>query len=158
MLNNAYTPLPTIFIPKDVINRRVKLFMQKKHPLLSEALTENGITRQDTRSVWYSKEHMEIWLNEMNLYGADGMRIYFGAYAEEDGIRNGQLCLLMVLTRPGGTSDTHRDIVFEDEGPGARSLNGGGDDEEEEGRPKQFNYGSPCPPICAEGDAIYPLD
>lgn len=156
MLNNTTVPLPTIFIPKEVINRRVKLFMENKHPMLSEALTTNGIARHDTRSVWYSKEHIETWLSEMNLYGADGMRIYFGAYAEEDGIKNGQLCLLMVLTRPGATGDAHQDIIFEDEAITARSLDGRID--EDDARPKQFNFGSPCPPICAEGEAIYPLD
>ncbi len=54
--------------------------------------------KEDTKSIWYSKEHIEILLEEIRVWKADGLRIYLGEY-EEAAIAPGQLCLLMVLTR-----------------------------------------------------------
>ena len=51
-------PLPAIFIGREKINQRVKLFQQTKHPLLSQALSSNGTPSQETKSIWYYKEHI----------------------------------------------------------------------------------------------------
>jgi hypothetical protein len=157
-------PLPPIFVGKDIINQRVKLFMQNKHPLLSEALTAGGTPREETRTIWYSKEHVATWLNEMELMNADGMRVYFGAYGNEENRPVGQMCLLMVLTRAGADGQSHKDIILEREPDfdtrvqaglsRSRSFGDGND----EGKPREYNYGAPCPPICAGNDPAFPED
>jgi hypothetical protein len=160
MSNNVTTPpLPSIFVGKDVINRRVTLFMQQKHGLLSQVMSQNGTQRQETKCIWYSKEHVETWLNEMSLMNADGMRVYFGTYAEEDGQAAGQLCLLMVLTRSENNGSIHRDIILENEiNFSERSQQGRtrtistGDNGN--GKPREYNYGAPCPPSCPDGPAF----
>lgn len=153
-------PLPEIFVGKDIVNARVKLYLQNKHPLLSQELSKDGVGRLDTRNVWYSKEYLQTLMNEMVYLNADGVRIYFGAYGNEEGRPEGQLCLLMVLTRPSSTG--HKDIVLEDEPDFearknqilSRSFNGGLNLNDEV--PREYNYGSPCPPICFTDDQAFP--
>ncbi len=94
---------------------------------------------------------------------ADGLRIYLGEYEEEAPVAPGQLCLLMVLTRRTADGQGRKDIKLEDE-PGydlrvqkgqARSITLSSDTN---GRPREYNYGSPCPPICFEGEPGFPED
>ena len=143
-------PLPNIFISKALADSRIQNYLTDKYPLLSSAQKKKGEERTETKSIWYSKENIETWLSELALLDADGMRIYFGAYNEEESPVAGQLCLLMVLTR--ATETGHADIVYEQEtnfeerenaGTNTRSIT---DINSEV--PKQFNYGAPCPPIC----------
>lgn len=162
--NETLQALPAIFIGKDKINQRVKLYQQNKHPLLSEAISSPGNPRQDTKSIWYSKEHVETWLNEMNQMGASGVRVYFGAYEEDAELAPGQLCLLMVLTRLSANGYSHKDIILENEPDfeerlqlaQARSLDG--ETDTPGGTPREYNYGSPCPPICPYEDPAFPED
>ena len=96
--------------------------MQNKYPQLCESLNKKGLTSGETKSIWYSKEHVQTWLNEMELLGANGMRVYFGEYEADDAagllhLENdskpiGQLCLLMVLTREGLTENGHSNIYI----------------------------------------------
>jgi hypothetical protein len=157
-------PLPAIFVGKDKINTRVKLYQQNKHPLLSEALSNGGVPRQDTKSIWYSREHVETWLNEMNQMDASGIRIYFGAYEAEAELAAGQLCLLMVLTRAGANANSHKDIILENEPDfeGRLQLAQSRAIETETGlpagTPREYNYGSPCPPICPYDEPGFPTD
>ena len=155
MLNQQTAPpLPAIFIGKDLINRRVTLYMQNKYPLLSQALSAGGQPREETRSIWYSKDHIKTWLEEIDHHEADGMRVYFGAYGEgEEGRPAGQLCLLMVLTRKADGDDNHKDIILEEEPDFAARL-GAQKRSFDTGlatsifRPKEYNFGAPCPPVC----------
>lgn len=155
-------PLPAIFVPKEMISDRVNRFLQTKHAALSQQLTGNGPSRQDTRSIWYTKEHVQTWLDEMNLMGADGMRVYFGAYGPENAEAQDQLCLLMVLTR--AENGLHKDIVLENEPdfferqqlPRERSILNDDEDEDKK-KPKEYNYGSPCPPLCPGSEQAFPL-
>jgi hypothetical protein len=159
--NTSALPLPAIFVGKETINRRVKRYLQSKHPQLSRTLGGQGTGREDTKSIWYSREHVETWLEEMNGTKADGMRVYFGAYDDNEGPANGQLCLLMVLTR-AGADGAHKDIILEEEAdfearrlaPKERSAPG--DLFDTEGRSREYNYGSPCPPICDGGGSAFP--
>ncbi|MFT3911056.1 MAG: hypothetical protein QM737_16675 [Ferruginibacter sp.] len=143
-------PLPNIFISKEVKESRVNNYLTDKYPLLINAQKEQDTERTETKSIWYSKEHLETWLNELAIMDADGMRIYFGAYNEEESPVAGQLCLLMVLTRE--TETGHADIVYEDEPVFEERLNASPNfrtiTDIDNKVPKQFNYGAPCPPIC----------
>jgi hypothetical protein len=132
--------------------RRIQSFMTNKYPALNQAFSAGGTPRQDTRSVWYAKEHLQTWLDEINYLNGDGLRIYFGAYGEDETDRPaGQLCLLAVATRPDEDGVNHNDVILEDEPDfGERSVGlaphsfGG----ITAFRPSEYNYGSPCPPIC----------
>ena len=140
MPGETVKPLPFFFVGKQITNERVNAFLNTKHNLLSDA-----ISKQDTKSVWYSREHIEGLLDEMNHANANGLRIYFGAYNENHEAYSNQLCLLMVMTRLNSQSGGHADISIEDEPDfPERSV-------AERGIPdfkKDFNVGSPCPPIC----------
>ena len=152
--NESVQPLPDIFIGGEIISTRVDKYLTDKYPILKAAQQNISSGREETKSIWYTKDHIQTWLNEMDLMSADGMRVYFGSYSDES-MAPGQLCLLMVLTRPSANGLSHEDIIYENEpgfmerqnaGVNSRSITentfGSGEN------PKQFNYGSPCPPIC----------
>jgi hypothetical protein len=143
-------PLPFFFVGKEITSKRKAGYAAQKLPLLTQALG-----KPDTRSVWYSKEHIAKLLAEIEYAGGDGMRISFGMY--EDGhAYAGQTCLLMNSTRAKQAGDriSHVDVLIEDEPnfsersslprdiiafPGESAVFA---------RPKDYNFGSPCPPIC----------
>lgn len=153
--NDPVKPLPPIFISEAITQQRIARYAANKHPLLSNALVVGGNFKDDTKSIWYSKEHIETWLDEINYSNADGMRIYFGEYGQEDGAFAGQLCLIMVTTRLNTVTGGHEDIVLENEPDFADRLEvyeqnqsvskDCSDNLESE---KGYNYGAPCPPIC----------
>lgn len=162
MLNN--TPLPEIFIGKTLVNQRILNYQENKHGILSNALAiaTSTTAKPETKSIWYSKEHVQTWLDEMNLMNADGIRFYFAAYGvEEDVAQAGQLCLVAVLTSLD--NNNHKDIIYEDAAcygerllaTNSRDLNL--DDVFDKEKPKEFNYGSLCPPACASMDSAFPL-
>jgi hypothetical protein len=131
-------PIPFFYVGRTITNERVSRFSENKHALLSKQLG-----KPETQSVWYTREHIELLLEEINHAGADGLRIYLGEYGEEENY-SGQLCLLMVMTKEGADKDTHNDIIMENTADfQARSLDGN--------KPRSFNVGSPCPPICNVG-------
>jgi hypothetical protein len=149
--------MPAIFIGKELMDNRISNYVTQKYPVLNQQLSGDGPLREDTRSIWYTREHVESWLEEIRHLNADGMRIYFGAYGNnEEGRPPGQLCLLMVMTRSDGPGTPHEDIVLENEpdfearqqGARSRSLNGGNGILDQTSLPKEYNYGAPCPPIC----------
>jgi hypothetical protein len=168
---NPLPGLPDIFVSRELISKRISLYMQNKYPQLCESLNKKGLTSGETKSIWYSKEHVQTWLNEMELLGANGMRVYFGEYEADDAagllhLENdskpiGQLCLLMVLTREGLTENGHSNIIYENEPdfesrqqskPVSRDINDTGE------KPRQFNFGAYCPPICLLESDDYPND
>jgi hypothetical protein len=134
-------PLPFFFVGKDVTNERINKFLTTKYDLLSDA-----IGKPDTRSIWYSKEHVEGWLSEINLANADGLRIYFGSYEETHPSYPKQTCLLMVLTREDSQPGVHGDISIEDEPDFA--LRSQTERSIVDFTERDYNVGSPCPPIC----------
>ncbi len=139
---NGATPVPSFFVGKSITNDRVSRFISGKHALLSDDL---GSTK--TKAIRYSRDHVAQWLSEIDKAEADGMRIYFGTQSETDDYP-GQLCLLMVMTKPNTESGGHSDITIED-APDfeARSL----PSDPAAPRKRDFNTGSPCPPICDPG-------
>ena len=159
--------LPPIFESKETINNRTRLYLRGKHELLSAGLKAMDENREETRWVWFSKENVEMWLEEMNDLGADGMRIYLGEKEtdEEDALNPGnqmvkaagQLCLLVVLTRPGSVTDSHINIIYENEADFSErfalyeAIKNGNTD-------KQFNFGGYCPPMSVTEGDDYPND
>lgn len=130
--------LPFFFVGQKTTKARVERYVKAKHSLLSKDLG-----KADTKSIWYTKEHISFLMEEMKKADADGLRIYFGAYGKEENY-SGQTCLLMVMTR-SGKEGCHVDITIEDEPDfQARSV--------EKDTKRDFNVGNPCPPMCDEGD------
>ena len=166
MLNQqTVRPLPAIFIGKELLDSRVAGYLADKHPVLSKQLSGDGPYREDTKSVWYTREHVESWLEEIRHLNADGMRVYFGAYGQnEEGRPPGQLCLLMVMTRADGSGRLQKDIILEQESDFearqqvaiSRALDPGSGILGQASIPKEYNYGAPCPPICNPTTPISP--
>jgi hypothetical protein len=146
IMDTSNKPLPFFFVGQTLVNQRSADFISQKNNLLSEALG-----KPDTRTIWYSREHIAGLLDEIDHAGGDGLRVAFGMY--EPGHQfEGQLCLVMNPTRavPEGDAVLHQVVILENEPDfAARSaveksgLFGG-----LLGKKKGFNLGSPCPPIC----------
>lgn len=130
-------PLPFFFIGKETTEKRKRLFVEKKLPKLVEALG-----KPDTQSIWYSRDHIAGLLEEIDHAKGDGLRLQFGSY--EDGHEfAGQLCLVMNVTRD------RKNITLEDEPDyKERSKAEKSFDPDAKVTPKDFNFGSPCPPKC----------
>ena len=91
---NDTKPLPWFFIGEKLTNDRIELFMNNKNNLLSQSLG-----KQDTYSVWYTREHIAMLLDEIDHAGGDGLRVFFGMYEKDHPNFPGQTCLLMAVTR-----------------------------------------------------------
>ncbi|GAB2809113.1 hypothetical protein [Ferruginibacter profundus] len=144
--------LPAAFVSKATVNQRVGNYQNHKLPTLSAALG-----RSDTKSIWYTVEHLEQLLDELHYQEASGMRVYFGAYPSDHDDYPGQLCLMMVPTTFNGTTSNHEDIIIEEQDDFTDRF-GAFDPEEIENIYKSFNFGSPCPPACLNQDPGFPID
>ncbi len=136
--------LPFFYVGKATTDSRKENFIRSKYPLLCE-----GLGKQDTQSIWYSRNHILALLEEIEHAGGDGLRLHFGAY-EEGHEFEGQLCLVMNVTRY--SNEKRVDVIveneadFDDRSKATRSTDG-----TDHQIPRDFNFGSPCPPRC-DGD------
>jgi hypothetical protein len=94
--------------------------------------------KEDSLSVWYSIEELEEFIAKSKDHGADGIKLYFGAYDknyEEQPLYAGRQTLALVATKnivtPNGESN--KDIYINTE-KGTTIL--------------AWNAGSLCPPYC----------
>lgn len=151
------TPLPFFFISKEVAAERISNYGSNKGSILSQELG-----RTDTRSIWYSREHIESLLQEIDLVNGDGLRIFFGAYESTHEYPN-QTCLIMVPTREEMTENNsiiHKNVILEDEpdfenrSSLAREIWTITGDEDLSDVCRNFNHGSPCPPLCDGSDGL----
>ncbi|MGG8497141.1 hypothetical protein ACQY1Q_12045 [Tenacibaculum sp. TC6] len=144
--------LPFFFIGKKVTEERKENFKKLKHPILCKQLG-----REDTQSVWYTREHISKLLEEIDHAGGDGIRLHFGAY-EKGHPLEGQLCLVMNVTRikKQGKSQKRVNIFLEEEldyeerSKSDRFIK----DSDPNVIKRDFNFGSPCPPRCEEESNI----
>jgi hypothetical protein len=145
-------PLPAFFVGQAITRDRIKRFQETKQPVLT-----NLIGKEDTRAVWYSIEHIEELFKELKYLNANGLRIYLGSYEESHPQYSGQTCLLMVATRLND-SQKNEDLILE-QGPDFESrisLQRDLEIQPEKPKERDFNYGSPCPPVCPENELKYP--
>jgi hypothetical protein len=148
-------PLPFFYVGKQEASQRIQKFLDDKHPLLTDA-----IGKTDTKSVWYSFQHIEELYKELVYLNADGLRLYYGAYDSQHEYSN-QLCILMVPTFLN-SSMKHEDLILENSDDFIERLGGeeniGNTEEITEliAKYKEFNYGSPCPPVCPGNEFGYP--
>jgi hypothetical protein len=143
-------PLPLFFIGKSLTTERVNNFLTRKLAILSQ-----GIGKTDTKSIWYSKDHIVKLLEEIEFAGGDGLRIQFGMYEPSHEFA-GQLCLVMNVTREKEIAGNlvHANVVLENEADFTersalpREIITFSPKDVFASRIKDFNYGSPCPPRC----------
>lgn len=138
---NSIKPLSNYFVDKQTVKDRIDNYRNIKHALLR--LPNGG---DDTKHIWYSIEHIEDICAEMRYLGADGLRIYLGAYPDGHAFSN-QTCLLMVPTKGEDTGERHIDIILEDlpDFEERAILQSKAAVIDKQGT---YNYGSPCPPRC----------
>jgi hypothetical protein len=147
-------PLPTTFVGKATVNDRVKNYHESKLKVLSEKLG-----RPDTTSGWYSLREFEELVKEMYYLHADGLRVYFGAYPDDDLLYPGQLTIIFVPTFYNAETDSHEDIAiddtanFSDRAARTESNKMRGTTEEE----KSIDTLALCPPFCTKQTFIYPF-
>lgn len=136
-MENSGKPLPPFFIGKKLSNIRKEIYIRRKYPLLCKELD-----REDTRSIWYSKEHIEQLLEEIRHVNGNGMWFHFAAY-EQGHQFDGQLCIVMNSTR--SDSDGRRSTVYIEDEPDFEDRRQATPDK---GTLTDLNFGSPCPPRC----------
>lgn len=160
---NEVMPLSSYFVGREVVNSRVKRYMNGKHKLLTEQMASKGLAATESHFVWYPKDYLETLIKEMEHYGANGIRVYFGEYANDPvEPAPGQLGLLLVLTQLKSDGKIH-DILFEEQvdyqvrsnmarsrGLDFSQLPG------EDGVPREFNAMLPCPPACLNHEPHFP--
>lgn len=142
---SATMPLPFFYVGKTLTTTRIANY-GTKHAILT---TQLG--KPDTKSVWYSRDHISQLLDEIDHAEGDGVRFFFGAYEDEHEDFGGQTCLLMVVTKEKieGEIAGHENVALEDEPDfGDRSIRLRDSEANSGGRKKDFNHGSPCPPLC----------
>lgn len=140
-------PLPPFFIGQNIVDNRVNNFSTVKYTLLSTTLG-----KPDTKSIWYSREHIAKLLDEIDHAGGDGLRIFLAAYESDHPQFAGQLCLVMNPTRLNANGG-HDNVIAENEpdfaerSQAAKSISLSPSDASFF-NDKGLNYGSPCPPKC----------
>jgi hypothetical protein len=145
----SVAPLPFFYIGRSLTNSRIESYRNTKLGLLSEA-----IDKPDTENIWYSKDHLQKLIDEIDYVGGDGLRIYFGSYEASHEFAN-QTCLVMSITRQDVRDEAikHPDVVLENEPEFEQRSSLPRDvviypGEEDQPFKRDFNYGSPCPPRC----------
>lgn len=103
------------------------------------AQNSERLGKEDSLSSWYSTEELQEFLETAKMHGADGIRLYFGVYGEDNAARPeyaGRQTLVFVATRSKMVDGVvaHKDFYITDEN----------------GKPKilAYNTGSLCPPFC----------
>lgn len=136
-------PLPIFFVGKDITTQRKDRFMSDKYPALC-----NALGKEDTRSIWYSREHLQRLLDEIDHANGNGLRIHLGMY-ESGHEFAGQLCFVMNVTRRIGETGGTVDVILEEEPDfPERSILERSTDPTGRTTRKDLNFGSPCPPRC----------
>jgi len=139
--------LPFFFIGKKVTEERKENFKKEKYPTLCKELGKD-----DTQSIWYTREHISKLLEEIDHAGGDGISLHFGAY-EKGHSFEGQLCLVMNVTRvkKQGELEKRENLFLEDEPDFGERSNSSRSNNDSNIIERDFNFGSPCPPRCPIG-------
>ncbi len=100
--------------------------------------------KEDSLSVWYSVEELEDFLEKAKVHGADGIKIYFGAYDKEHApkpLYAGRQTVVLVATKQKETEAgvANKDVYINTD-KGHTIL--------------AYNVGTICPPFCNGNDGI----
>lgn len=144
-------PLPGTFIFKEEVNKRVTNYLNLKHPVLS-----NALGREDSKSAWYSLDQFEELMREMYYLNADGVRIYFGAYDNNDPNYPGMLTVIFVPTYLNEDTGKHTDVVIDDEQDFTQRCDSKTAVSMTRSIPKNLDTLGLCPPSCDDHVFAYP--
>lgn len=160
---NSSSPLSDYFVGRKIVNDRVKRYKEGKQKILSEEMKKKEFFQGESDYVWYSKVYIESLLSEMEIYSANGVRVYFGEYGGEPGDPPpaGQLGLMFVLTeeQPDGVT---RDIILEDKSNFAvrelasKNKNTGSAAISNEREAREYNIFDPSPPARFNHESSFP--
>lgn len=125
------------YVDTEHVNTIIKNYKQERWVQNSKRLG-----KEDSLSVWYSVEELEGFLEKAKEHGADGVKLYFGAYDKEfakQPLYAGRQTVVFVATRQKETENgsMNKDIYINGEN-GTSIL--------------AYNYGSVCPPFCRNSD------
>jgi hypothetical protein len=104
----------------------------------------NRLGKEDSLSVWYSIEELEEFIAMSKVHGADGVKLYFGAYDkeyEEQPLYAGRQTIALVATKHkvSEAGESNKDIYIQTE-RGSTIL--------------AWNAGNMCPPYCGTRDGF----
>lgn len=104
----------------------------------------NRLGKEDSLSVWYSIEELEEFIAMSKEHGADGIKLYFGAYDkdyEDQPLYAGRQTIALVATKNKVTEagELNKDIYIQTEN-GSTIL--------------AWNAGNMCPPYCGTRDGF----
>lgn len=104
----------------------------------------NRLGKEDSLSVWYSIEELEEFIAMSKDHGADGIKLYFGAYDKdykEQPLFAGRQTVALVATKHKITEagESNKDIYIQTE-EGSTIM--------------AWNAGSVCPPFCGSKDGF----
>ncbi|KAA2240404.1 hypothetical protein F0L74_30075 [Chitinophaga agrisoli] len=99
----------------------------------------NHLGKPDSLSVWYSLDELKEYLETAAAAGADGVRVYFGAYPStypENILLEGRQTVVFVATqqKQSDTGKTENKDLYVSTRKGPEVI--------------AFNFGSICPPNC----------
>jgi hypothetical protein len=160
-------PLPANFLSKEIVNTRTQLYKQSNQPASADNPAAQTRQGEDTKWVWYSKELVQTWLDEIDYHSGDGLRIYFGRKEApgdtitEENIEHknealpGNLCLIMAITKEGSYTDSHINVVYEnlDDFTDRKAA---ADELKNSEKPRNLNAGSYSPPLKLTEGEDYP--
>ncbi|NII24904.1 hypothetical protein HB364_07435 [Pseudoflavitalea sp. X16] len=131
------------FVDTTYVDTLIRNYKQERWAQNSER-----IGKEDSLSVWYSVEELEQFIEKIKMYGADGVKIYFGAYSSdfaENPAYADRQTLVLVGTKANTTAAgvANKDI-YVNTGKGNSIL--------------AYNYGQMCPPNCSNGGPIKPAE
>lgn len=101
------------------------------------------IGKEDSLSVWYSVEELEEFLQKVKDHGGDGVKMYFGAYGQEDAPKEGyadRQTIVLVATKQKEAASgkvVDKDLYISSE-KGNTIL--------------AYNIGKICPPFCTQSE------
>jgi hypothetical protein len=121
------------FVSADHVNAVIKQYKQERWVHNSKRLG-----KEDSLSVWYSVEELEEFISKIKEHGGDGIRMYFGVYAEhhaEQPLYAGRQTIVMVATKQKETPEgnANKDLYISGKS-GTEIL--------------AYNSGLICPPFC----------
>ncbi|ACU64219.1 hypothetical protein [Chitinophaga pinensis] len=130
-------------------------FVDNKHvSMLRENYRENRwranserLGKPDSLSVWYSLDELKQYIETAEAAGADGIRVYFGAYPSvfpENVLLEDRQTIAFVATqqKASQTGKTENKDMYVSTPNGPEII--------------AFNFGLPCPPYCT-GDPKRPV-
>lgn len=111
------------------------------------AQNSQRIGKEDSLSVWYSIEELEEFIALSKEHGADGLKLYFGAYDKDfskQPLYAGRQTVVIVATKhkeseDGVNNHNNKDIYIQTE-KGSSIL--------------AYNMGTICPPFCTKDGTI----